>query len=155
LFVYRKDPRAQKLFDGLYNGKTFYPDEFSRNLVMAQDSYVKRQLQKGLVYAIKAFELNPSQVPMQKITYAALREPKLVPRVNEYCKNYLEQFEKEKKNWAKKDGLHHRIVAALIATDYLEKLAIRERDYKAVEEYAAKKKKYADERTKALSTKRW
>ncbi|MHC4258812.1 MAG: hypothetical protein ACYSTF_00140, partial [Planctomycetota bacterium] len=155
LFVYRKDPRAQKLFDGLYNGKTFYPDEFSRNLVMAQDSYVKRQLQKGLVYAIKAFELNPSQVPMQKITYAALREPKLVPRVNQYCKNYLEQFEKEKKNWAKKNGLHHRIVAALIAADYLEKLAIRERDYKTAEEYAAKKKKYEKERSKALSTKRW
>jgi hypothetical protein len=155
LFVYKKDPRAQKLFDGLYNKETWYPDEFSRNLVMAQDSYVRRQLKEGLEYAIKAFELNYSQVPMQKITYAALRDSKLMRRVNEYCEEYLEKFENEKKNWAKEDGFHHRIVAALIATDYLEKVALRRKDYKGAQKYSATKKKYAKERTKILGTKRW
>jgi hypothetical protein len=155
LFVYKKDPRAQKLFDGLYNKETWYPDEFSRNLVMAQDSYVRRQMKEGLDYAIKAFELNYSQVPMQKITYAALRNRELMGRVNEYCEEYLEKFENEKKNWAKEDGFHHKIVAALIATDYLEKIALRRNNYKLVDEYTATKKRYAKERTKILSTKRW
>jgi hypothetical protein len=169
LFVDVRDPRARKLFDGIYNGETRYPDDFSRNLMMAQDSFVSGQWGKGLDYAIKAFELDHSRVPMQKITYAALREPNLIPRVSEYCKNYLGEFNKQKSNWARKNGFHHRIVAALIAADYLQKLAIRQRrlaqkqgrtklveEYtELAEEYAAKIREYEKEGAAALKTKRW
>jgi len=169
VFVDIKTPQARKLFGGIFNGETVYPDEFSRNLIMAQESFAKRQGEKGLAYALKAFELNRSQAPIHKIVYDARRYRELIPRINKFCKDYVDEFDKNKYDWVKKDGYHHRIVAVLIATDYLQKLAGRqaklakqqgnielaEQHTKLAQEFAAKHREYRKERNELIKTKRW
>jgi len=155
LFVDTRTPQADKLFKGILNGDTLYPDEFSRNLIIAHILLGKGQsVEQGLDSAINAFKLNQSQAPMQKIILAT-RFPKLIPRVNKFCKNYVDDFEKNKDSWAKEDGYHHRIVAALMAGDYLYKLAKKQGNKKIAEDYAAKKQWCEKERIAALKTKRW
>jgi len=170
LFVDIKTPQADKLFKGILNGKTLYPDDFSRDLIIAHILLGKGQsVEQGLDFAIKAFNLNPSQTPMQKILFAAARFHKLIPRVNKFCKDYYDEFEKNKNSWAEQNGYHNKIVAALIATDYLQKLTERQRKLAAkqgkkelakkytelAEEYAAKIEEYSKERNLRIKAKRW
>ena len=65
------------------------------------------------------------------------------------------EFEKNKDSWAKQDGYHHRIVAALVAADYLSKIAKKQGNTKLGEDYNTKRKRYNKERTAVLKTKRW
>jgi len=156
LFVDIRTPQAQKLFEGINNEETRYPDDFSRNLIIAYILLTKGQsVERGLDCAIKAFKLNPSQAPMQEIISDARRFSKLIPRINEFCKGYLDEFEKNKDSWAKQDGYHHRIVAALVAADYLSKIAKKQGNTKLGEDYNTKRKRYNKERTAVLKTKRW
>jgi hypothetical protein len=169
LFVDVKTPQARKLFDGIFNGETLYPDEFSKNLIMAQESFAKRQGEKGLAYALKAFELNQSQAPIHKIVFDARRFRELMPRINKFAKDYVDEFDKNKYDWVKKDGYHHRIVAVLITTDYLQKITaqqaklaqqqgntkLAEQHTKLTREYAAKHREYKKERNELIKTKRW
>ena len=143
LFVDIRTPQAQKLFEGINNEETRYPDDFSRNLIIAYILLTKGQsVERGLDCAIKAFKLNPSQAPMQEIISDARRFSKLIPRINEFCKGYLDEFEKNKDSWAKQDGYHHRIVAAVVAADYLSKIAKKQVNTKLGEDYNTKRKLY-------------
>lgn len=113
--------------------------------------------------------MNQSQAPIHKIVYDARRYRELIPRVNKFCKDYVDEFDKNKYDWVKKDGYHHRIVAVLIATDYLQKLAGRqaklakqqgntklaEQHTKLAQEFAAKHREYRKERNELIKTKRW
>jgi hypothetical protein len=38
LFVDVRTPRGKELFDGIFNGKTLYPDDFHRNLILARNT---------------------------------------------------------------------------------------------------------------------
>ncbi|MHC4423978.1 MAG: hypothetical protein ACYSWR_04850 [Planctomycetota bacterium] len=156
LFVDVRTPQADKLFKGINDGKTLYPDEFSRNLIIAHILFGKRQsVEQALDLAIKAFKLNPSQAPIHKIVYAAAGHKKLIPRINKFCEEYVNDFEKNKDDWAKKDGYHNRIVAALVAIDYLRNIARKQNNKKLLAEYSAKRRQYGRERSAILKTKRW
>ena len=156
LFVDIKTPQAGKLFKGINDDKTLYPDEFSKNLIIAHILFSKGQsVEQALDLAIKAFELNPSQAPMQKIVFTAARHRKLIPRINKFCKDYFDDFEKNKDSWAKEDGYHHRIVAALVAVDYLRNLARKQNNKKLLADYNVKRQRYRRERSAILKTKRW
>ena len=72
---------------------------------------------QGFDFAIKAFELKPSQVPMRAIILAA-NFPELREKSLSYCKSYFDDFEKNKASYAKEHGYHNKIVAALIAVMY-------------------------------------
>ncbi|MHC4498022.1 MAG: hypothetical protein ACYS21_02780 [Planctomycetota bacterium] len=109
---------------------------------------------QGLDFAVKAFELNPSQVPMQKIIQAA-RYAELRDDVISFCKDYLDQFDKNTLTWAKQNGYHHRIVAALISGGYLRDIAKRKKDKEQANFYAAKVAEYKKERSRVIRDKRW
>jgi hypothetical protein len=158
LFVDRNNARAQELFEGISTGKTFYPDEFSRDLIIAHILLVPgrddKEHRQALDFAIKAFELNPSQTPMQKIIYTA-RYPELRDDVTRFCEDYLDDFEKNKQTWAKQHGYHHRIVAALIANGYLRDIAKKQKNKKEVDFRLAKAREYRAERSRVIKNKRW
>jgi len=158
LFVDRKNPRAQELFNGITNGKTIYPDDFSRNLIIAHYLLLpgreKALHKQGLDSAIRAFTLNPSQAPMQKIIFAA-RYPELKPLVANFCRKYLDEFIENKDSWAQKDAYHHRIVAALIASEYLQRISKQQKNTEQAKSYAARCKEYESRRRKLLRSKRW
>ena len=158
LFVDIKSPQGQELFEGIFNGRTVYPDEFSKNLVIAHNMLLfgreKVAKRGGLGRAIKAFELNPSQAPIIKIIHASkFRE--LRPTVDNFCKGYLEHFVKHRSLFIKQDGYYHRIVAAIRAAEYLRAIAKQKKDTKLVESYAAQKREYNYEAKQILKNKKW
>jgi hypothetical protein len=158
LFVDMRTDRAQELFEGILTGKTFYPDEFSRSLMIAHILLAPgrdgNEHKQGFDFAVKAFELNPSQIPMQKLIQAA-RYPELRGDVVTFCRNYLDRFEKNRDTWAKQDGYHHRIVAGLISSGYLRDIARRQKDKKEENRQAARIRDYRRERSRVISNKRW
>jgi hypothetical protein len=158
LFVDRTTPQGKELLEGIFNGKTRYPDDFSRNLIIAHNMLffgVEEDTKKrGLDFAIKAFESNPSQAPMREIIFAS-KFAELRPRITAFCKNYFDDFAKNKNLYAKQDGYLHRIWAVLIATDYLQKVARMEKNAELVQLYEAKKQQFNKEQAPLRRMKRW
>lgn len=158
LFIDITTADGKELLDGLFNGKTFYPDVYSKNLTLAHNmlSFAEAEATKeqGLHFAIKAFELNPSHAPMQEVVSAA-RFSKLKPIVDKFCKNYFDQFVENKQHYIKEHGYHNRIIAASIAYNYLQKVAKKQKNAEDAKFYAAKNQEYRSEQKRILESKRW
>ncbi|MHC4623772.1 MAG: hypothetical protein ACYS4W_07700 [Planctomycetota bacterium] len=158
LFVDITTPEARELFEGLGTGKTVYPDEFSKNLFLAQNLLLyspnPAERKQGLDYAIAAFEIEPSHAPMSMIRYAS-RFPQLRHTVTRFCQDYFERFLKEKDQWAKDNGYHHKIVAALNAASYLQQFAGVQKDDKGKAFFGNKIKELTAEQRKVVKAKRW
>jgi hypothetical protein len=158
MFVDATTPQGKKIFEGTFTGKTIYSDEFSRNLIKAQnwfsiteDTNARKQ---ALEFAKEAFRLTQSQAPMRQIM-SATRFPELRAEVERFCKDYFDQFEENRGLWAKQHGYHHRIAAALNVCSYFRELAKRQKDMKLVQFYDAKMSLYQSERQQLLNRKRW
>jgi len=158
LFVNVKDPRGEKLFDKCIRGEVLYPNDFSRNLINAHNTFLFGQgaaaRQQGLKFAIKAFELNPSQTPMLEIV-SARRFGELVPQINNFCKKYFDDFVKNRELWARQDGYYQRVLAASIVASHLQQVAKMQRDTKLAEFYAAERKQCSNVIIELNRTKRW
>jgi len=158
LYVDIKSPEGQGLFKGIPEEKTLYPDDFSRNLIIAHtllSSYKgEAAMKQGLDYAIKAFELEPSPIPMQEIIYAA-RFSELRAGVYDFCKSYVGEFTENKKLYARKDGYRNRLMAALYACSYLYDVANDQKNADIAKFYAAKAGKCSEEQRQLTEGKRW
>jgi hypothetical protein len=154
LFVDATTPQGKELFDGIFNGKTIYPDEFSRNLILSYNMLDSTERKQGLDFAIKAFKLYPSQAPVQMILYAT-RYPELQPLVIDFCKNYFDEFAKDKGFYAKQDGYLNRVWAALLAGRYLGGIAAKQGNTELVRFYDAKMREYNNEQEPLHTGKRW
>ena len=158
LFVDVTTPQGRELFKGIFNNKTLYPDDFSRNLIKAHNMLLfgttETVRKQALGLAIKAFRLKPSQAPMQKILFTA-RFGELKPRVDDFCKNYFDDFTKNRDIYAGQDSYHHRTVAALLAGSYLRKVAESRKNTKLAQFYAARIKEYSNEQKQLVKRKRW
>jgi hypothetical protein len=157
LFVHMDEPQAKALYEGIFNGSTFYPDDFERNLIKAHHLLRgnEGQRRQGLDLAFKAFELNQSQAPMTEIYYAGMKFSELRVEVTRFCEDYLKRFDENRTDWAGKDGYHHRIVAALTASRYLQGLANSRRDTQLAQSYRDRERQLNVERNSILQTKRW
>ena len=71
------------------------------------------------------------------------------------CKNYFEDFSKNKDSYAQKDGYYQRTVAALIIGDYLQQVATNRKDQALAESCNVKAREYNDEINRLMNTKRW
>ena len=158
LFVDITTPQGKRLFEGIFNGKNIYPDEFCKNLIighsmlrLGKDNKARRE---GLDYTEKAMALQPSQAAMQEIVFAA-RFGELRDDVNEYCKRYLDDFAKNKDEYAQEAGYLQRLWGALISCQHLERIAGMEKNSELAKSYAERKNKYNSEQDPLLRTKRW
>jgi hypothetical protein len=158
LFIDITTPQGKELFEGIFNGKTLYPDEFSKDLIIAYSMLSfgtnKAEKKQGLDFAIKAFKLHPSQAPMQ-IILSAGRYAELQPIVSDFCKNYFDEFAKDKGLYAKQDGYLHKIWAALVTGRYLRDSAKKQGNTELAQFYSAKIKEYNSEQEPLHKKKRW
>ncbi len=159
LFVDITTPQGRELSDGVFNGKTLFPDEFSENLVKAHYwlLFAKGQNveQQGLDFAFKAFNLNPSPAPLVEMLGNATRFAELRPYIADFCKNYVDSFIKNGDDWAKQHGYRYRIEAARIASMHLRQLAKVRKDDQLVKFYSDQIKKCSDERVRLYKISRW
>ena len=158
MFVDVKTAQGKELFNGIFSGRTVFPDEFSKKLVLANNAFLvareESDRDKAFTLALEAFELNPSQAATQVIV-ASGRFPHLKPRVEEFCKSYIQKFEQQKEDISKTDGYHHRTVAASIACAYLRQQAARGQDIELSRHYESKKRDYDKELQILQKRKRW
>jgi hypothetical protein len=118
-----RSPQGAALFSGMGDGKTKYPDEFSKRLSIAHSLLssgpAHKDLQKaGLENAIVAMELNPSQGAMIEVFSGS---QSFGPAVFSFCKQYVEDFIKNKPQYEKEDGYLKRIATAIQASSFLAK----------------------------------
>jgi len=158
LLVDRTTPQGKQLFEGIFTGKTLYPDDFTKRLIFAHYLLLpgrdKTAHKQGLDFAIKAFNLSQSQAPMRQILFAT-RFPELRANAEAFCKDYFDRFEKNMEVWAKQHGYHHRIAAVLNVGSYFRELARRQKNTELVRFYEDKMNEYNDERRQLLKRKRW
>ena len=127
-----RTPRGEELFQGIFSGKTIYPDDFHKNLIRAHSWFMyyyqdPEKRKEGLKYAIDAFNEKPSPAPIMEIILNAARYSELSPEINQFCADYIKQFQDNKQKWLKLDGYRQRLEAARLAAFRLEQDA-RERN---------------------------
>jgi len=159
LFVDVRTPQGKDLFEGIFNGKTIYPDDYHANLIRAHSWFYYRpgieEKRKALDFAITAFHLNPMPTTILEILLMATSFAELTPKVDQFCSDYFDEFIEKKDVWARQDGYRHKVEAVRLACYHLKKLAQSKRDTKLVSFYAGKEKEYLDELTRIHQNKRW
>jgi hypothetical protein len=123
ILVDTKSPMGRDVFEKMLQGKLYYPDEFSKELTLAHNLLPvnnSQAQQAGLESAVKAFNLQPSQLPLLEL-FGVARSPDFLAKVDGLIKTYMIDFEKNKDNWLKQDGFNNKVVAAIIGATYLQK----------------------------------
>ncbi|MHC4326702.1 MAG: hypothetical protein ACYSWW_01115 [Planctomycetota bacterium] len=159
LYVDIRTPRGRELFEGIFTGKTIYPDDYHTNLIRAHNWLLYRrgtanERREGLDFALKAFELNPSPTPLLEIL-AFASSVELKPEVEKFCENYVREFAESMGSWANEDGYRLKTQAAHIACIHLKGVAQGQRNTKLVNVYAAREKQYLYELRRIAQSKRW
>jgi hypothetical protein len=159
LFVDIRTPQGKALFDGIFNGKTIYPDDYHKNLIRARSWLRDRggieEKKKALDFAIRAFNLNPSPTTILEILLMTTNFPFLNPEINKFCSNYFDEFTEKEEVWSKQDGYRHKVESVRLVCYHLKKLAQARRDTKLVQFYAGKENEYLLEMSSIHQSKRW
>jgi hypothetical protein len=158
LYVDIKTPQGKALFDGIFDGKTLYPDDYHRNLIRAHSWLYYMGIsekKKGFEFAVKAFELNESPAPMLEIILVAARFAEIREDVQKFCEDYIDKFKENEAKWANEDGYRDRLEAGRLAGFYLENVAQAQKNTKLVNDYVALQSKYVSELIRVSRTKRW
>ena len=126
--------QGRKLFLGIFDGESIYPDDFHRNLIRAHSWLLYKpemeEKKKGLEFAINAFNENPSRTVMLEIMTYGDNFAQLAPEVNKFCEDYFNDFTNNNNSWSNLDGYRCRVEAARLACFQLMKVANLERDRK-------------------------
>jgi hypothetical protein len=158
LFVDIGTPQGKALFDGITSGSNIYPEEYYKNLIVAHYSLRyggnPAARKQALDLAIKAFESMPSRMPIQIMKACYDRYPELRGEVDNYFRSYLDNFIANKGKYLKENGYHHRIVAALVASEQLETSARGQNNSELEKAYAGRRVKLEQELSR-LRDKRW
>lgn len=154
IFIDITTPQGKELFEGISSGKTLYPDEFTKNIIIAYHKFSSGQRKQSLDFAIKAFNLYPSQAPLQIILPLA-QDAEMQPFVSEFCKNYFDEFTRDKSLYAEKDGYIHRVWAALVTGKYLRDIAAKQGNTELVQFYDAKMNECQNEQEPLQKKTRW
>ncbi|MFC1793325.1 hypothetical protein ACFL3Q_07040 [Planctomycetota bacterium] len=159
LFVDIRTPRGRELFEGIFNGKTIYPDDYHKNLISAHSWLYYRpgieEKKKALDFAIKAFHLKPSPTTIWEMRRMATSFVELNPGVDKFCLDYFNEFIEKKDVWAKQDGYRHKVEAVQLACYHLRMRAQAQRNTERVSFYAGKENEYGDELLRIHQSKRW
>jgi hypothetical protein len=163
MFVDVRTRQGRELFYGILNGKTRFPDKrdggFSRMATQAHRLLLygmdNQQRRQGFDLAAKAFNLNPSSIPMIEMIVIAARFAELRPRVEKFCKDYYESFEANKQEYSGKAAYRLKLEAARLACVHLQAVAAKQRNTKLAQFYEAKAEEYEDEREQLANTHRW
>jgi hypothetical protein len=159
LFVDIRTPRGKELFEGILTGRTIYPDDSHRDLILAHTYYLYLpelgDRKKGFDFAIEAFKLEPSPTPMLEIMGFGAKYLDLKPEVDKFCEAYMEEFTQNKDLWAGQDGYRLRIEAARLACFHLKTLARANGNTEVADRYGVKENEYLDELGWLSASKRW
>jgi hypothetical protein len=158
LFVDVLSPKGMALYQGMFTGKTGYPNDYlaemaiGHNLLMLADSAQKK---KGLEYLVKALKDNPTPAPMVEMLFIGLQSAELQPRIDEVCQAYVKDFEDNKATYTRQDGYNLRLQAARLALTRLEQKAETANDTKSAQIFRTRIDQYGFEIDRLAQQKTW
>jgi hypothetical protein len=124
IFVDVKTKRGKKLFNGALNGTTKYPDQFhnllTRGYLFLRYTNKEETRKKGLEFLEQTLDIKPTRTAMMQIVTASNFKG-LRNEVTRICTQYLEDFNDNRQEYKKESGYHDRIIAGLIASNYLKR----------------------------------
>jgi len=157
LFVDIRSAKGKRLFDGIADGKTVYPNKYHKNLILANNLFFfgrdAAAKSKGLELAIEAFNLVPSRTPLYLISrYAKI--PTCAKRAAEFYRVCFADFLKNRQKYIVQSGFYFRSLGALASVDNLQLIAKRQKDAEKVSYYNKLRAEFVRD-LKKLSDKRW
>ncbi|MFC1635833.1 hypothetical protein ACFL5Z_13420 [Planctomycetota bacterium] len=159
VYVDIRTPRGKELYDGIFDGSTIYPDDYHANLIRARTCLFYRheraEKKRGLDFAMKAFELNPSAAPMMEILAFGANFPELSAEVNTFCQAYFDKYIENQDQWAKQDGHRLRVDAARLVCFHLKRLARTRKDLELESFYLTQENKCIEEMIRMVQSQRW
>jgi hypothetical protein len=92
---------------------------------------------------------------MIEIVLVAARFAEVKPRIDDFCKNVVDDFAKNKNLYTERDGYRLRVEAVRLACMHLERVAQVEKNTERQEFYAAERRKCEEERERLSDEQRW
>ncbi|MBN1795929.1 MAG: hypothetical protein JW804_04590 [Sedimentisphaerales bacterium] len=149
LFVDVTVPQGKKLFMGLKDGSTKFPDEFSGHLTLAHNLLSSpgdiNGAKEGLDHAIRALEQQPNQAAVLEISLAT-RYSGLVAPAASVLQSYVEDFAKKKDEiYSRRANYMNRLMTCGRAAVILANLAHRNNDMTLADRYGKMTEDYQEE----------
>jgi len=158
IFVDINTPQGAELFEGISTGRTLYPDEFHKNLVLGHHLLNQpdaKDRQTGFDLMTKAFDENPSPAPMLEFMLVAARSPELTSQITKVLADWVEKFAADQDKYRRQNGYRLRLEAARLACIHLERTATARKDNELAKSCNTRMKEYSRERNELSRTKRW
>ncbi len=122
LMVDMKTQQGKDMFDLAKTEKLIYPNEYIKNLTLANMYLRSRDVglsSRGLKYAIKAFELKSGRSSAMKLRSEARAHAHLRKETDETLQKFLDDFLANHEALKKQDGYTDKLLAALISSEAL------------------------------------
>jgi len=149
-------PQGKEIYMGMFSGQTKYPDEITKRFTMGYNllrMQSEENAGKGGELLAQAFLLQPSQILSIELIHAAGYYPKFRDNVAGIFSRYFDDFVKKKQTYVKHDGYRERIIAAMLAGDYLAN--INSGNPELAGKYKARVKEFAIEQQLINQNTRW
>jgi hypothetical protein len=159
LFVDVESPKGRELYQGMFLGRTVYPNEYLANMAVGHELLVRgadaAQRKKALEHLIQALRENPSPAPMKDIVFIGLQFPELQPRIDQVCREYVADFETNRAAYARQDGYDFRLHVAWLALARLKQVAEATRDTRLAQTYEDGIARCREELDRSAQWKKW
>jgi hypothetical protein len=156
IFVDTRMPQGEKLFDGIFDDSTVYPDDYHKNLIKGHNWMLFQPNKKeGLEFAKEAFREKQSRTSMLEILTYGENFSELSGEVNKICLDYYNDFTKNEESFSRIDGYRRKYEAVRLACFQLMKVAAQQGNKELQELYSAKIKEYFNKIISISDSKSW
>jgi len=125
LYVDIKTEQGRKLYGGIFDGQTKFPDEFSKlftvgyNLLRLQD---EGDVNNTCGLMIQALMQRPSPAVVIELMQTAGKYPQLRDRITGVFNQYFDNYIGKKQTYMKQDGYRDRLITLMMMADYLKRI---------------------------------
>ncbi|MFA6186748.1 MAG: hypothetical protein WC770_05995 [Phycisphaerae bacterium] len=156
LYVNVNTEQGKSLYIGMFDGRTKFPDDFSKQLTIGTNLLRIRDESKfdaGCDMLIEACKRRPYQVLVVELINAASRNQKARGKISEVLSNCFNDFAEKEQEYEKQNGYRERMVSAMIAAEYLKN--INRSNPELFKKYSDKIKEYTDKQKDISDKSRW
>ncbi len=152
-------PQGRELFTKVLAGQAVYSDEFSGNLIAAHNAFLfgrgRSEHKHGFQLLKQALQMKPSPTPMLELIIIAARLPEVKADVEKLCKDFVDDYAKNRAKYSRQCGYRLRTEAVQLAYAHLQKAAQTQGDTDLTRFYGEERKKCLRERNRLSEQKRW
>jgi hypothetical protein len=158
LFVDANSPQGKEFFQGMFTGKTTYPNPYSAKLTTGHNLLLSREVAQkrtGLRLLTGVMSQIPAPAPVLQTLMIGWQFPELRPQITETCQQYMQDFQRNQRVYAGQHGYAQRLEAVRSALMLLQEAAKSSRNMQLAETYGKQIESYDAQRAQILMSKRW